>query len=204
MKIIRILKCLQHNRMMKSIQPYVDLSIDSIYGMGFHVDLRKPKQGKTYLSVGSHCVLDGNYIFETELGHITIGDRVHIGGSQFISRSAIIIEDDVTIAWDCLFYDHDSHSVYWEERMHDTEQEYLDIQSGLGPIVNKNWGIVKSAPIHICPKAWIGTGCKILKGVTIGEGAVVGAGSVVTKNVDPWTVVGGNPARVIKILQDRE
>lgn len=38
----------------------------------------------------------------------------------------------------------------------------------------------------------------ILKGVTIGEGAIVGAGSVVTKDVAPWTVVGGNPARVIK------
>lgn len=44
----------------------------------------------------------------------------------------------------------------------------------------------------------------ILKGVTIGEGAIVGAGSVVTKDVPPWTVVAGNPARVVKKLEIEE
>ena len=204
MKIINILKRYKHNRMMKTIQPYVDLSPDSFYGRGFQVDLRNPKKGEKYLSVGAHSVLDGNYIFETETGHISIGNRVHIGSSTFISRTAIIIEDDVTIAWDSLFYDHNSHSIFWKERMYDTEQEYQDIQSGLDPIANKNWEVVKSAPIHICSKVWIGVGCKILKGVTIGEGAIVGAGSVVTKDVTPWTVVGGNPARVIKKLKNPE
>ena len=43
--------------------------------------------------------------------------------------------------------------------------------------------------------------CKILKGVTVGEGAVVGAGSVVVKDVRPWTIVGGNPAREIKEIE---
>ena len=43
----------------------------------------------------------------------------------------------------------------------------------------------------------------ILKGVTIGEGAVVGAGSVVTKDVPAWTVVAGNPAKVVKELKER-
>lgn len=201
MKVINKLRELKRNIRMKSIQPYIDLSSDSIYRPGFRVDLRNPKKGKKYLVVGSHCVLNGDYIFETESGQIIIGDRVHIGESRFISREEIIIEDDVTIAWDCLFYDHNSHSIYWEERMHDTEQEYLDIQRGLTPIENKNWKVVRSAPIHICSKVWIGTGCKILKGVTIGEGAVVGAGSVVTKNVEAWTVVGGNPAQLLKKIK---
>ena len=44
-------------------------------------------------------------------------------------------------------------------------------------------------------------GCKILKGVKIGEGAIVAAGSIVTKDVEPWTMVGGNPAVVIKKLK---
>ena len=144
--------------------------------------------------------MDGQFIFEKETGFVQIGDRVHIGSSTFISVNEIIIEDDVTIAWDCLFYDHNSHSVVWEERKNDTEQEYQDIKAGRSPIANKNWGVVKTAPIRICKKAWIGTDVKVLKGVTIGEGAIVGAGSVVTRDVPAWTVVGGNPAVVIKTL----
>lgn len=54
-----------------------------------------------------------------------------------------------------------------------------------------------TAPITICDGVWIGARATILPGVTIGEGAVVAANAVVTKDVEPWTVVGGNPARVI-------
>ena len=53
-------------------------------------------------------------------------------------------------------------------------------------------------------KVWIGFNAIILKGVTIGEGAVVGAGSVVTKDVLPWTVVAGNPARLIREISENE
>jgi acetyltransferase-like isoleucine patch superfamily enzyme len=53
-------------------------------------------------------------------------------------------------------------------------------------------------PITIMDNVWVATGAMILPGVTIGEGAVVAAGAVVTKDVEPWTVVGGNPAKVIK------
>lgn len=55
-----------------------------------------------------------------------------------------------------------------------------------------------SAPIIVEKQSWIG-GCSIiLQGVTIGEGAVVAAGSVVTKNVEPYTIVGGVPAKLLK------
>ena len=50
-------------------------------------------------------------------------------------------------------------------------------------------------PVHICRNAWIGAGATILPGVTVGENAVVAAGAVVTKDVAPNTIVGGNPAR---------
>jgi len=53
-------------------------------------------------------------------------------------------------------------------------------------------------PIYIGSNAWIASHAIILPGVTIGEGAVVAAGAVVTKDVEPWTVVGGNPAKFIK------
>ncbi len=187
---------------MKQIKNYVELSEDTFYGNGFRLDCRNPKLERIYLSVGHHCVIDGTYVFETQNGYIKIGNRVHIGASTFISRESITIDDDVTIAWDCLFYDHNSHSVNWSERMYDTEQEYQDILAGLNPIANKEWKIVKSAPIHICSKAWIGVGCKILKGVTIGEGAIVAAGSIVVKDVEPWTLVGGNPAVKIKNVRE--
>ena len=53
-------------------------------------------------------------------------------------------------------------------------------------------------PIMICANAWVAGWSIVLPGVTIGEGAVVAAGAVVTKDVEPWTVVGGNPAKFIK------
>lgn len=53
-------------------------------------------------------------------------------------------------------------------------------------------------PIEIGDKVWLATGAIILPGVSIGEGAVIAAGAVVTKNVEPWTIVGGNPAKAIK------
>lgn len=55
-----------------------------------------------------------------------------------------------------------------------------------------------TAPITICDGVWIGARAIVLPGITIGEGAIVAAGAVVTKDVEPWTVVGGNPAKVIK------
>ena len=193
-------KKIKRRKMFKSINNYVDLNNDSHYGNSFFVDLRFPECGHTYLKTGKHCIIDGKFIFETSNGNIQIGDRVHIGNSNFISINEIIIEDDVTIAWDCLFYDHNSHSTNWELRKNDTEQEYHDIKNGFNFITNKDWSVVRSAPIHICSKAWIGVGCKILKGVTIGEGAIVAAGSVVVKDVESWTMVGGNPAKIIKKL----
>ena len=59
-------------------------------------------------------------------------------------------------------------------------------------------------PITIGANAWIAGWAIVLPGVTIGEGAVVGAGAVVTKDVEPWSVVAGNPAKEIKkrVLKD--
>ncbi len=63
--------------------------------------------------------------------------------------------------------------------------------------LDNRW-IITCKPIRICRRAWIGAGATILPGVTIGENAVVGAGSVVTKSVEANTIVAGNPARVIR------
>jgi acetyltransferase-like isoleucine patch superfamily enzyme len=59
-------------------------------------------------------------------------------------------------------------------------------------------------PVRICDDVWIAAGATVLRGVTVGRGAIVGAGAVVTKDVEPWSVVGGNPSQVIRYLDPEE
>ena len=59
-------------------------------------------------------------------------------------------------------------------------------------------------PIKVCDDVWIGYGATILSGVTIGQGAIIAAGSVVVKDVEPYSVVGGNPAKLIKYRYSTE
>jgi acetyltransferase-like isoleucine patch superfamily enzyme len=61
----------------------------------------------------------------------------------------------------------------------------------------------KVVPTFIRKGASVGSGATILAGITVGEGAIVGAGSVVTKDVAPWTIVAGNPARILRPIEKR-
>ena len=107
------------------------------------------------------------------------------------------------MAWGIYIYDHNSHSIYWEERKNDNQQCYDDYLNYNGNnVANKNWSCIANAPVVIESKVWIGFEVTILKGVTVGEGAVIGAKSVVTNSVEPWTVVAGNPAVVVKYLPE--
>jgi acetyltransferase-like isoleucine patch superfamily enzyme len=65
----------------------------------------------------------------------------------------------------------------------------------------KDQGYYRCRPVRICSGAWIGAGSIILPGVTVGKNSVVGAGSVVTKDVLPGVVAAGNPARVIREIK---
>ena len=65
----------------------------------------------------------------------------------------------------------------------------------------ENICILRCKGVRICRSAWIGTGATILPGVTVGEHAIVAAGAVVTKDVEPWTIVGGCPAKPIKKIK---
>lgn len=197
MKIARLIISRFQNK--RNIRQFATINNGTI-DRGIKLRLDNPVN-RIYLSIGKDCIVCGNFIFESSTGMITIGNHSYVGGGSFISRSSIEIGDNVTIAWGGTFYDHDSHSLDFLKRRKDIDDELDDIRNGRNFIANKDWSDVNSKPIKICNDAWIGMNVIILKGVTIGEGAIVGAGSVVTKDVPAWTVVAGNPARVVKTLK---
>lgn len=202
MNIRSIYKKQKRKKQLAAAAPYISIHPDAVLSENFNLDLRAPKSGETYLEIGAKSMVDSSFVFETETGHIKVGERVHIGGgTQLISRNNITIGDDVIIAWNCTIYDHNSHSIHWEERKNDVSREWENAVKGLPVLLDKDWSVVKSAPITIGDKVWMGFGVTVLKGVTIGEGAVIGACSVVTKDVPPYTVVAGNPAQAIKTLK---
>lgn len=141
------------------------------------------------LTIGRNSIVEANLIFDKENSFISIGERVFLGASNLISAESIEIGNDVLISWGCNIVDHNSHSVYWAERCSDVEN-WANNQ--------KDWAHVKKAPVKICDKAWLGFNVTILKGVTVGEGAVVAACSVVTKDVPAYSVVAGNPASLVR------
>jgi galactoside O-acetyltransferase len=160
------------------------------------------QEKRIYVQIGRSGMINANFVFESKKGSIIIGNNVHMGGVTLISRTMINIANDVTMAWGVTIYDHNSHSIYWEDRRADNKQAFEGyFRHNRNCVMNKNRAAVSSHPVRIGDKVWIGFDVTILKGVTIGEGAVIGAKSVVTKDVPPWTVAAGNPARVVKILQ---
>lgn len=164
---------------------------------GMHVDLHIGKQSKTYFKIGSDNVINGHFVFENDNGYISIGNNTFIGGGIFTSTIGIEIGNDVMISWGCTVTDANMHSLISSERANDVKDWKKGIEENkIG--FYKDWSNVKSLKVIIKDKAWIGFNSTILKGVTIGVGAVVAAGSVVTKDVPDFAVVGGNPAKVIK------
>jgi len=168
---------------------------------GFRPEVRVTKASgpKQYIVLGNGSVVAGSFVIESDSGSIKIGDRSFIGGGSFISINRIEIGNDVMFSWGCTVMDNDAHSLNWQNRVNDVS----DWKRGLDENIigkYKDWSSVESAPIIVQDKCWIGFNAIILKGVTIGEGAIVAAGSVVTKDVAPYTLVAGNPARYIKDL----
>jgi acetyltransferase-like isoleucine patch superfamily enzyme len=166
-------------------------------GPSFRLRLDIPREDVALL-IGDGCILQNHFIFESAGGKIAVGDGVFINsGTKIISRSSIEIGNAVTIAWGCVVYDHDSHSLSYRDRIADHNQSLSDVSHG-NMVANKDWSRVATAPIRICDYVWLGFDVVVLKGVTIGEGAVVGARAVVTRDVPPWTIAVGNPAGVVK------
>jgi acetyltransferase-like isoleucine patch superfamily enzyme len=153
---------------------------------------------KSKISIGANSIFDGRLIFHRP-GHFTMGQRSYIGSNTSVHiATSVTIGDDVMISWGCTLIDTNMHSLRFSERKDDVLITGGKVEFSSG---GKNWMVVKSGPIHIQDKVWIGLNAIILKGVTLGEGCVVGAGSVVSRNVPPWTLVAGNPAVVIRELE---
>ena len=143
------------------------------------------------INIGENCLIQGQIVAERNESRINLADRVLLGGGSVIDCAlSVTVERNVLISYGCVLADSDNHSLYPELRLNDLAT-WMDG-------CHHDWLHSEMAPIRICEGAWIGARSIILKGVTIGAGAVVGMGSVVTRDVPPRTVVGGNPARVIR------
>lgn len=129
-------------------------------------------------------------------GSIIIGDDVYLGDDTLLSSAdRIEIGRHTMLAHGVHVFDNDSHPIDAVLR----ERDYLIAtgrQSGARPDI-------AHAQIEIGENVWIGFGSIILKGVRIGDGSVVGAGSVVTSDVPSRTIVAGNPARHVRDIPER-
>ena len=113
-----------------------------------------------------------------------IGRNCKISSHTFICEG-VTIEDDVFIG----------HNVTFINDMYPRST----VEGG-GLQTESDWKVV---PTFIKKGASVGSSSTILAGVTVGEGAIVGAGAVVTKDVPPWTIVAGNPAKVLRKIENK-
>lgn len=136
------------------------------------------------VSLGQNCTLEHDIYFKYDGiwapgPTIVIGDRVFIGfGCEFNVRRRVEIGSDCLIASGCKFIDHDHGSA----------------RDGV-PMREQTTGA--EAEIILEEDVWLGVNVVVLKGVRIGKGAIVAAGAVVTKDIGPYEIWGGVPARKI-------
>lgn len=134
---------------------------------------------KSFASIGSNVSFDPLGVFvrpET----IEIGDNVFIGKNSHISSQGLSIGSNILIG-PSLIIECDDH--------------IFDV---IGKMIKDDSHLKKIEKVAIEDDVWIGARVTILKGVTIGMGSVVGAGSLVCKSVPPYTVAAGNPVKVLK------
>lgn len=199
---VYLLQVLQFLHLWRLRKLKVQVSIDRSTKLlrSFKANFYTVPDDRLYLKIGANCILNAAFIFESKTGQIIVGEKCYIGGNvSIMCRNRIEIGNNVTMAWGITLYDHDSHSKSWIQRAKVVEHFY-DHYGSPACFDNLDWTDVNSAPIHIKDKVWIGFNVLVLKGVTVGEGAIIGAGSVVTKDVEPYTIVAGNPAKLIKKL----
>ncbi len=145
-----------------------------------HLFMKIPSYRLRHWYLRSFCGLKLGRDSSIHMNCFITGYGIHIGHNTVINRQSYLdgrvplyIGNNVNI----------SHQVMIHTLTHDPQ--------------NPDFVCVE-APVHIGDYVWIGARAIILPGITIGDGAVVGAGAVVTRDVEPYTIVAGNPARVLK------
>ncbi len=178
-------------RFFKVLRPqFADQEGYGVAWFGLHCVQRR--EGGGFVAVGDNDRIEGTLICHRRSSRIVVGSRTSIGGEAVIeSLRSVCIGDDCLVSHYVTIQDHNSHPLEWEHR----SQDVLNWIAGL-----KDWTHVEQADVIIEKRCWIGTRCIILKGVHLGEGCVVGAGSVVTKSFPAYSLVAGNPARLIRTL----
>jgi acetyltransferase-like isoleucine patch superfamily enzyme len=157
-----------------------------------------PKNDKNLVLIGSHSVIRGELFVFPHSGTIRMGDWCYLGGNSKVwSSKSIIIGCRVLISHNVNIHDTNAHPIASTTR----HQHFIDICVKGHPTEPQD---IHAEEIRIGDDVWIGFGSSILKGVRIGEGAIVAACSVVTKDVPPWTIVGGNPAKIIREIPENE
>lgn len=156
------------------------------FGRNVHMGGKMPfVTGHVEIHVGDWVHFGGNVQIMSgrvyDQPKLVIGDRAGIGWNTMISvNREVVIEEDVWLPYDCHISDTDAHP------------READLRLSMQPPSPKD-----CRPVRICKKAWIGNGTHIMKGVTIGEGAIIGAKSVVITNIPAYSLAMGNPAEVI-------
>ncbi len=149
------------------------------------------------IRIGAYTHVRGELLTFAHGGRIHLGEYCYVGEHSHIwSAEQIEIGDRVLISHNVSIFDSLTHPVSAKKRH---EHFRAIISTGHPKAID-----LEAAPVKIGNDAWIGCMSVILKGVTIGEGAVVGAGSVVTRDVPPYTIVAGNPAQAIREIPPDE
>lgn len=126
-------------------------------------------------------------------GRIEVGPEVYIGDGVIVSAAIEVVIGAYTLmAHGVQIFDNNTHPIDAAERV-----KHLRMIVGEMPQTPVSIG---KAAIHIGQRCWIGMNSLILKGVTIGDNTIIGAGSVVVNDVPEGVVAAGNPARVIRTL----
>ena len=151
---------------------------------------------KEDIKIGDYFKMSGELI-SSHNGKIDIGKHCLVGPNCVVGAvNKIIIGDYVRLSTNVIMIDNNNHPVNPIDRKIMNSVEYSSPY--------RTWKYAVSKPIIIHDNVWIGRNSIINKGVTIGENSIVAAGSVVTKDVPPNCIVGGNPAKVVKTDIDTE